>query len=666
MSKKDQPHKPSPISDRPEEEEDNAIDSQFRPKLHHLLVILFVGTVVSGATARNWQIVGKQTAVSKVTHTNYQATANLPLVDANGLPVMNPQPPSDAEVWECDVAIVGGSLGGVAAAYHSMKTGATTCLIELTPMLGGQVSSQGVSAIDESMLMRYRQQFPLSWTHFKNIIASQPALPQKYSYLKPGAVVADTNSCWVGNLCFTPYSGELASEEFLRESQRSAPKSRWGTQIAFKGASFNERGDRITAIHGVKRIPRDPNYLPVGRLSRELKGWYNWNSDETFDKKAIRLQAPVGKQMQVIDATDTAELIAWANLPHRVGSEGFETTGEVHAVADNPDCTQAFTFPFVLKIADDGGRSLKELSKVQPGFSREEHRRDYDLGRFPMFEGNSVFNYRRIVSMRRDDPFTATPVQGDMTVINWNRGNDWGIMNPPLILTEQQIRASGQQQNWLGGLNTTALKDGENHALLFAEWLMEKYASSQFPLRMMSGPDSPMPTESGLSMYPYIREGRRILGRAAYGQKEFMMREQDIRNDMRGGRDFNATSIGITHYAIDMHGCRYRNWEPSKAPSSAPANEDKVLPIILPFESLIPQRIDNLLIGGKSMAVSHIVNGATRIHVGEWSAGAAAGAAAAWLSLQSDNSLTPQAILDRGRLNELQDLLRSQGIVLRW
>jgi len=253
-----------------------------------------------------------------------------------------------------------------------------------------------------------------------------------------------------------------------------------------------------------------------------------------------------------------------------------------------------------------------------------------------------------------------------MSVINWNRGNDWGIMNPPLILTDQQIRDSGQQQNWRGGLNTNALKDGENHALLFAEWLIENYASSQFPLRMMSGLDSPMPTESGLSMYPYIREGRRILGRRAYEQEEFMMREQDIRNDMEGGRNFSSTSIGITHYAIDMHGCRYRNWEPSKSPSSAPANEDKVRPIIIPFESLIPQRIDNLLIGGKAIAVSHIVNGATRIHVGEWSAGIASGVAAAWISLQNDASLTPQAILDRGEIGQLQDILRSQGVPIEW
>ena len=661
MSK--QENKPKDFNNRAEETENLKQKPSFRPKLRHILVMLFLGIVVSGAAARTWQISSKPKSIEPIAQ---DPNSPIKLFDNNGYPILNPQPPADAEVWECDVAIVGGSLGGVAAAYHSMKTGAMTCLIELTPMLGGQVSSQGVSAIDESLLMRYRQQFPLSWTHFKNIIASQPALPDKYSYLKPGAVVADTNSCWVGNLCFTPYSGELASEAFLRESQRSAPKSRWGTQIAFKGASFNEKGDRITAIHAVSRIPRDPNYLPQGRLSREIKSWFNWNPDETFDKKPIRLQAPAGKQMIVIDSTDTAELIAWANLPHRVGAEGFATTGEVHAVADNPECTQAFTFPFVLKIADDEGRSLKELRKIQPGYSREEHRKDYDLGRFPMFEGNSVFNYRRIVSMKRDDPFKAIPAKGDMTVINWNRGNDWGVMNPPLILTDKQVRDSGQQQNWLGGLNTSALKDGENHALLFAEWLMEKYVSPEFPLRLMSGADSPMPTESGLSMYPYIREGRRILGRSAYGQSEFLMREQDLRNDMEGGRNFNATSIGLTHYAIDMHGCRYRNWEPSKAPSSAPTNEDKVRPIILPFESLIPQRIDNLLIGGKAMAVSHIVNGATRIHVGEWSAGAAAGATAAWIVLQDDPSLTPQAILDRGRIGDLQALLKAQGMLVEW
>ena len=86
----------------------------------------------------------------------------------------------------------------------------------------------------------------------------------------------------------------------------------------------------------------------------------------------------------------------------------------------------------------------------------------------------------------------------------------------------------------------------------------------------------------------------------------------------------------------------------------------------MPFESLIPQRIDNLLMGGKAIAVSHIVNGATRIHVGEWSAGAAAGVTAAWIIAQNDPSLTPQGIISRGKLGQLQELLRSQGTILEW
>ena len=164
----DQPKKTENIGDQIEKTEDIQSKTSFRPKLRHVLMLLFMGIVLSGATVRTLQIIGKQKP--SIEPIAQDPNTPLPLLDRNGFPNLNPPPPADAEIWECDVAIVGGSLGGVAAAYHSMKTGAPTCLIELTPMLGGQVSSQGVSAIDESLLMRYRQQFPLSWTHFKNIL----------------------------------------------------------------------------------------------------------------------------------------------------------------------------------------------------------------------------------------------------------------------------------------------------------------------------------------------------------------------------------------------------------------------------------------------------------------------------------------------------------------
>ncbi len=583
-----------------------------------------------------------------------------PVADANGLPLLDPAPPANPEVWECEVVVVGGSLGGLAATYHAMKLGVKTCMIELTPMIGGQITAQGVSAIDESTWMRKHNAFSESWTHLKKVIGLQAALPPSLMYLKPNALVKDTNGCWVGKLCFLPTAGASAAIALLEEAKKLSPSSQWGTEIAFKGADFNPEGNLITAIHAVRRKPRDRNYLPMGRLSRELRSWYAWEPDQVFEKQAIRLQPLAGRQMIVIDATDTGELVGWAGLPFRVGSESRKTTGEVNAVSDNSDCTQAFTFPFILSLSNDEGRSLKKLKLNKPGYSRKEHERSYNLGRFPMFVGNSLFNYRRVFSMEKSDPFTAVPDKGDMTIINWNQGNDWGVMDPPLIMTNTKIRVLGQRQNWLGGLDLDSLKEAENHALLFSEWLLSKQATSEFPLRHMAGKGTGMPTESGLSMYPYIREGRRILGRPAYGQSQFLIREQDIHRGQRG-RDFSRSAIALTHYAIDMHGCRYRNGEPSGSASSAPTKEDNIRPIEIPLEALIPQKIDNLLIGGKAIAVTHIVNAATRIHVGEWKVGSAAGAIAAWVIR---NNLMPQDLITQKLVPQIQQVLVSQGMVI--
>jgi hypothetical protein len=584
---------------------------------------------------------------------------------ANGRPQLNPLPTAEA-VWECEVVVVGGSLGGVAAAAHAMQSGATTCLIELAPWLGGQISAQAVSAIDESLTMRAEQNFSQSWFKFKDLIEQQPITLPDWTNLPQPQRVADVNRCWVGTLCFPPKAGAMAAEQLLQNSRQQAPGSRWQTSTAFKGAEFDETGTEITAIYAVQRIPQDARYAPQGRLSQEIADWYSWSDSESFSKIPLRLQAPAGKRLIVIDATDTGELVGWADIPHRLGSESRATTGEVNASErDNPACTQAFTYPFAIALHDDQGESLRSLAQVEPEYSREEHRREFALEGFPVFSGRSFFHYRRIVSTTRNDPFTTTPALGDITMVNWNRGNDWTWMNPPLILTDAELDASGQRQNWLGGMSAIALKHAENHALLFAQWLMETQSQPNFPLAYLSGVDAPMGTVSGLSMVPYIREGRRILGRQAYGQEAFMMREADLRLDQAGGRDFNRTAIAITHYDIDIHGCRYRNWEPSWEAGSAPAREFKVRPVVIPLESLIPQGVDNLLIGSKGIAVTHIVNALTRIHHSEWSIGAAAGSTAGWLVTEAQPTLTP-AQIPQQHMPEIQQHFLDQGLRLDW
>ncbi|NER82457.1 MAG: FAD-dependent oxidoreductase [Leptolyngbya sp. SIO1D8] len=586
---------------------------------------------------------------------------------ANGRPQISPLPQAQ-EVWECEVIVVGGSLGGVAAASHAMRTGVQTCLIEVTPWLGGQISSQGVSAIDESRSMRWQQNFSDSWRSFKRLIRSQTITLPDWTGMSDRQWVYETNSCWVGDLCFLPEAGTGASQQWLQDAATRSPESRWATSTAFKGAMFDASGRNITAIYAVKRAPKDPNYRPEGRLSRELATWYAWSSNETFEKIPIRLQAPPGKSLIVIDATDTGELVAWAKIPYRVGSDARDLLGELSGpTKSNPACTQAFTFPFVMTIADDQGRSRQALQQLETGFPKAEHRRMFDMEGFPMFHNRGLFNYRRIVSRVSGAAAVSRSTPGEMTMVNWTRGNDWNIMDDPLIMDAATLEQSGQYQNWMGGLSPQALRNAENHALLFAEWLMETQATPDLPLTFLSGAGSPMGTQSGLSMTPYIREGRRIIGRPAYRQEEFMIREADLRVDMSGGRDFSATAIALTHYDIDIHGCRYRNWQPSYEATPASVNERLARPLKIPLEAIVPIGVDNLLIGGKSIAVSHIVNAMTRVHYGEWSVGSAAGATAGWLLQEANpNELTPAQIVVTDQVADLQTYLMEQNLRLAW
>ena len=51
---------------------------------------------------------------------------------------------------QCDVLIIGASLGGVAAALRAGAVGAAVCLVEPSGWIGGQMTGQGVSTPDEN------------------------------------------------------------------------------------------------------------------------------------------------------------------------------------------------------------------------------------------------------------------------------------------------------------------------------------------------------------------------------------------------------------------------------------------------------------------------------------------------------------------------------------
>jgi hypothetical protein len=73
---------------------------------------------------------------------------------------------------------------------------------------------------------------------------------------------------------------------------------------------------------------------------------------------------------------------------------------------------------------------------------------------------------------------------------------------------------------------------------------------------------------------------------------------------------------------------------------------------------MIPQKIDNLLVAGKSIATSHIAAAAYRVHSFEWSSGAAAGTTAAFAL---SNGIAPYQLVDELPRQEPQlQVLRQQ------
>ena len=74
-------------------------------------------------------------------------------------------------------------------------------------------------------------------------------------------------------------------------------------------------------------------------------------------------------------------------------------------------------------------------------------------------------------------------------------------------------------------------------------------------------------------------------------------------------------------------------------------------PFQIPLRAMIPQKIDNLIVAGKSIATSHIASAAYRVHSFEWSSGAAAGITA---TFALDEGIMPYQMIDEAFIREKQ------------
>ncbi|MCC3421265.1 MAG: FAD-dependent oxidoreductase [Microcoleus sp. PH2017_07_MST_O_A] len=606
----------------------------------------------------------------------------------------------------CDILVAGGGLAGAATAYEGLLAGRTVCITEITDWLGGQISSQGTSALDERDTQRSLLFYPRGYLELRQRIK------EHYGRLNPGG-------CWVSYSCFMPYNGHKILSDILQDAaEKGKGKLKWFPNTVIKELAVTPAsagnavgGQQIKSAIGIQHKPA-PNTGPINTetLSQTIEDAYRYENSARFNKTIIRFTSkppnqsksqPRGADWFVVDATETGELIGLADVPYRLGIDPRSPL-EPSSASPNGDtyCTQGFTYTFAMEATKE------PQQHQQPSFYQQyAPYYSYELARLASFP--LVFSYRQIRSMRPDEPRPADPKQfpiypGDISMQNWTWGNDYrpGSAEDNLIYSRSQLAANGQLQpgGWMGGLRAETLRRGEENAKGYFYWLVAGTTDSQlgngvkkpYPNnRFLSGLDSPMGTVHGLSKYPYMREGRRIIGRPTFTQPQgFTVWEVDMsRNDFKtdfyrqnlseqeyrnlwlalGGLNAPALavgiqsveetksrsratiypdSVGIGHYAIDFHPCM------TNSPPEAPGNTERegtrkgqgsAYPFQIPLRAMIPQKIDNMLVAGKSIAVSHTAAAAYRVHSFEWSAGAAAGVTAAF---SLEKGILPYELVD--------------------
>ncbi|WP_341526033.1 FAD-dependent oxidoreductase [Nostoc sp. UHCC 0302] len=628
--------------------------------------------------------------------------------------VMAAPPVTPDKSVNCEILVVGGGLSGVATAYEGLLAGRTVCLTEITDWLGGQISAQGTSALDERPTQRSLKFYSRGYLELRNRIG------RKYGKLNPG-------DCWVSEACFLPRDAHNILNQMLKDAEKQGKgKLQWFPNTVIKDLEISTNGKIINSAIAIQhQAAKGAPPLNTFTLSQSIEDAYRYYNTSRFTKTIIRFVPKPSKSnasWYVVDTSETGEIIALADVPYRLGIDARSyLEPSASSSTNDPYCTQGFTYTFAME-------STKEAQQqaMPPFYSQYSPYFSYELTRLANFD--LLFTYRRIWSPNKGKPaqfggvkFTA-PTPGDISMQNWTWGNDYrpGTAADNLVYTRQQLQATGQLKpgGWMGGLRKESLGKAEENALSFYYWLVAGTTDSQLGNgvkqprlnnRLLTGLNSPMGTVHGLSKYPYMREGRRIIGRPSWGQPSgFGIWEIDISR-----RDYNdeyyrktlpaemyrqlkaalagleavsviegkispeqamrrtrstifPDAVGIGHYAIDFHPCMV------KSPPETPGNQERpgerrgagqAYPFQIALRAMIPQKIDNLLVGGKSIATSHIAAAAYRVHSFEWSAGAAAGTVAAFAI---KNSVAPYQLVDdlpksEPQLEALKRLLKQNG-----
>ncbi|MBQ8159653.1 MAG: FAD-dependent oxidoreductase [Clostridia bacterium] len=408
---------------------------------------------------------------------------------------------------QVQVAVIGGSLGGVQAARAAATCGKSVYLCEETDWIGGQLTSQAVPP-DENR-----------WIETQGATAS---------YLRYRKDVRDA------------YRNMRDASEEMRRLDRFCPGNSWVSRLAHDPRLAHRLLSSYLAPYVASGL------VQISLNTRPVRCEVAGDRIVSVTVQDERKEETCILADYFLDATDCGDLLKLSGTEYRVGAESRAETGERHAPDTADPCDQQpCTWVAALELTPE--RLPMEKPEMYDFFRKITIRGNVPqlgwqawgatgLSTFAMFDGESeekplgLWTYRRI-----QYPPYYTDGRREISLLNWAQ-NDYSLGN---LIDDPQ-----SERHRAGARELTRC---------CAYWLWEQ----GYPVRLCG---EVLGTQDGLAKAPYIRESRRIVARK-------QIREEEVAVYANPEPRRLPDSIGVGHYHIDVHmttRSRFTIYEPAQ------------------------------------------------------------------------------------------------------
>lgn len=510
---------------------------------------------------------------------------------------------------QTEVAVIGGTPAGVAAAIAAARAGLDVVLVEPSRHLGGLMTS-GLGATDirpnESVGGIFRRFVGMVREHYVS------------TYGEDSEQVRDCN----GGYRFEPSVAERLLEALVGEQERLEVWRGW--RLAWEGGASMPKGGRWL-------VETEPG-ADVSRIDETPERRVTAVTLAAVDERGMATGEQVRLEARVfVDATYEGDVALGAGAAYRIGREGREELGESHAGVVYQDFHDRMTYPGSTGAADLRIQAYNyRLCLTDDPANRHEVERpaNYDRslyaplvddvrsGRMPGFwgprGGTAVLNFVPMPNRKSD----ANNHHYCFTSSDWAEAN----FDHPEAGPERRLEIAAAHRAYTEGLVWFCQNDEELPAD-FREAAREwGPAAGEFQ------------DNGGFPRQMYVREGCRILGGYLFSASDALL-------DSSGGRSpVHWDSVASGGYQIDSHATRQREdlglEDSSELDGRRVALEgfiglhEETVPYQIPFRVMVPEGIDGVLVP-VAVSASHLGYGTIRMEPVWMALGEAAGTAAA-------------------------------------